>query len=175
MKTIQMFKSKSLLFAALFAVMSFFSSCQKKAAKPQLDPELAELVGVAVGTYDYEARYYVWNPDNESYVSLGRENYQEGLFELRLNKDNELMIYEDGAVLLRTDELLLKNGGFTFRIPEQSWEDGSLSVQGKPYYNDLGEDAEGLFMDVFDYVNFAVTTQIDGNDMLILTQGYKRD
>jgi len=167
------------LFFALFAMsLAFLSSCAKEnRPKPKEDPQVMEAIGQAVGYYDYEARYYIWSPDNESFVSLGRENYEEGLFEVRLEKDGQMNIYEEDELLIKTTDVQLQNGGFTFSIPTQSWSDTAeeLQVEGKEYYTDFGAEAQGLYMDVFDYVNFAVTTEVDGHKMLILTQGIRRD
>jgi len=178
MKTMKII-TRSVLFFALFAMsLAFLSSCSKeKEPKPKEDPQIMEAIGQAVGYYDYEARYYVWSPDNESFVSLGRENYEEGLFEVRLEKDGRMNIYEEDQLLVKTTDIQLENGGFTFSIPLQNWNnpEGELQVEGMEYYTDFGEEAQGLYMDFFDYVNFAMTTEVDGHKMLILTQGIRRD
>ena len=178
MKTMKIITARILFFALFAMSLAFLSSCNKEdGPEPKEDPQVMEAIGQAIGYYDYEARYYVWSPDNESFVSLGRENYEEGLFEVRLEKNGQMNLYEEDELLIETTNVQLKNGGFTFSIPIQTWSDPEeeLEVEGMEYYTDFGEEAQGLYMDVFDYVNFAVTTEVDGYKMLILTQGIKRD
>lgn len=64
MKTMKMIAGRALLFALFAMSLAFLSSCNKEnGPEPKEDSQVLEAIGQAIGYYDYEARYYVWNPD----------------------------------------------------------------------------------------------------------------
>ncbi|MEM9886654.1 MAG: hypothetical protein AAF849_12245 [Bacteroidota bacterium] len=175
MKTIQIFRNSILVLGLALSFLSSMSSCKKESTvEPQQSSKMAE----ASATYNYYSRFYTWDTDSESLLSLGTEFYDDGIMEVKVVNKDRIEFREEGELMFTGVNLNEQEGGFTFDVQEQTVNDadlGTIQVKGWEHFRDLGEEVQGVYVYTFEYLNLGLEFEVDGVQLVMLTEFSKID
>lgn len=167
------FALKNIMTLSLALLMVVFSSCNKE---EQPTPEQRDISTEALGTYDYEMKFYDILSGTPQY--LGSEYDESGTVSIKVNPqdDSMLEVTEGGELMVRMANIAATSDGFSFDIPvETHQKEGTvISVEGYNFYDAFGQKHDGLFDKNTKEIKAAIKAEVDGVPVMFTIEGRKK-